>query len=853
MKLPIYLFFIYSTLVSFAASALSDLDYLPKDIEYDQNIPLPSSVLGAPVGEWHVRHDQLVRYMEVLAERSERVSIVETGRTHENRPLLLLTFTAAQNHARIDEIRESHIQAVTSGQKANPADPLVIWMGYSVHGDEASGANAALLVAYYLAAGQGQKVDKLLAENVVLLDPSLNPDGLSRFAQWVNMHKGKTLVSDPAHREHVQGWPSGRTNHYWFDLNRDWLLLTHPESRARIKHFHQWRPHVLTDFHEMGANSSYFFQPGIPSRKNPWTPERNVELTGALGKFHAAALDADKQLYFTQEAFDDFYFGKGSTYPDAHGSIGILFEQASSRGHLQDTINGPRTFSDAVQNQVTTSLSTFAGSLANKKALLDYQPEFVKLTADLIKEDEFAGYVLSEQHDKNRFQALQQILRQHQISIKGLTKTLKVDGRSYEPEHSIYVPLDQPQYRLIKSIFSERKRFNDNTFYDVSNWNLPLAFNVTYSPVEKGTFRRTPTTDELASSASTVSALPDDAYAFVFSWRNYHAPKLLQSILAKDVQVRVAGKAFAATTDLGNISFEQGSVVIPTGLEQPENLIDILTEYGQQLDVKVWPVTTGLTSQGIDLGSRNMLPVKLPKVLLVGGKGTSQYEAGEVWHYLDNHVGMPITVVEMDRLNSIDWQDYTHAIMVNGSYGSVSESASKKIAAWLNDGGVLIGQKAAAKWFSKKEWLKASFLDDEEITNAFSTDDLTFADREAYQAKQRIAGAVFQSKLDVSHPLGFGFTRNQLPLFRNSDLVMEMPTSPFVSVAQYTDAPLLAGYASFELQNLIADSAAIVAHRVGQGRVIAFADNLNFRGYWYGTSRLLSNAIFMSGLINVQG
>ncbi len=853
MKFPIYLFFISSIILSFSASALSDLDYLPKDVKYDQNVPLPSSVLGAPVGEWHVRHDQLVRYMRVLAESSNRVSVIETGRTHENRPLLLLTFTSEQNHSRIDDIQKAHMQAVTSGEKADPNDPLVIYMGYSVHGDEPSGSNASLLIAYYLAAGQGPEVDKLLAENVVLLDPSLNPDGLSRFAQWANMHRGKTLVADPEHREHVQDWPSGRTNHYWFDLNRDWLLLTHPESRARIKQFHQWRPHVLTDFHEMGANSTYFFQPGIPSRKNPWTPDKNVELTGALGKFHAAALDADKQLYFTQEGFDDFYYGKGSTYPDAHGSIGILFEQASSRGHLQDTINGPRSFADSIQNQVTTSLSTFAGSLANKNALLEYQPEFVKQTADLIKDDDITGYVLSERHDKNRFQVLKNILEQHQISIKGLSKTLKVGDRSFEPEHSFYVPLNQPQYRLIKSMFSERKRFNDNTFYDVSNWNLPLAFNIEYAAVDKGAFRRTPTTDDLAKMSTSDTVLPDDAYAFAFSWRDYHAPKLLQKLLSEDVRVRVAGKAFAATTDKGNISFAAGSIVIPTGLKQPENLVSLLSEHGQTLNVKLWPITTGLTSQGIDLGSRNMVPLERPKVLIVGGRGTSQYEAGEAWHYLDNHVGMPVSIIEKHRLGDIDWQDYTHAIWVNGNYSSVPESVSKKIAVWLNEGGVLIGQKSAAKWFSEKEWLKASFLKDSDISDAFSTDKLKYSDREAYQAKQRIAGAVYQTNLDISHPLGFGYTTEQLPVFRNSDLIMKMPDSPFLIAAQYSKLPLLAGYTSDELQELIGESAAVVAHRVGRGRVIAFTDNPNFRGYWYGTSRLLSNAIFMSALINARG
>lgn len=846
--LPFFMMF------SASALAISDLDYLPKQVSYDPAIPLPSDVLGAPVGEWHVRHDQLVQYMRLLDAKSDRVSLVETGRTHENRTLLLLAFSSATNQKNLGEIQKSHLATVKSGKKANSDDPLVLWMGYSVHGDEASGSNAALLIAYYLAAAQGEQIDNLLENNVVLLDPSINPDGLSRFAQWANMHKSKNLVSDPNNREHIQGWPSGRTNHYWFDLNRDWLLLTHPESRARIKQFHQWRPHVLTDFHEMGPNSTYFFQPGIASRKNPWTPDRNVELTEALGKFHAAALDADKQLYFTQEGFDDFYYGKGSTYPDAHGSVGILFEQASSRGHLQDTINGPRSFADAIQNQVTTSLSTFAGSLENKQGLLDFQTEFVKQTAQLIKDDEITGYILSESHDKTRFAHLQNILKQHQIIFKPLSKEVEIDDKTFEPSSSVFVPLDQPQYRLIKSIFSVRKRFNDNTFYDVSNWNLALAFNIDYAAVYRGLWRKTPVSnDGVKATTKLQQKLTIDAYAYGFSWRDYNSPKLLQNLLADKVQVRVAGKAFVAGTTQGQIDMEPGSIVIPNNDQQPDNLAALVSKHANELNITIWPIQTGLTQQGIDLGSSNMRPMTQPKVLIVGGRGTSQYEVGEAWHYLDNHVGMPVSIIELARIGSTDLSDYTHMIWVSGSYAKVPEMVTRKISQWLKSGGVLIGQKSAAKWFSDKEWLKANFIKDDDIEEAFSKKDLNFADKEALEAKQRIAGASYATRLDITHPLGFGFTRTLMPVFRNHDLIMQVPDKPFVTAAQYNRDPLMAGYTSDELQKLIGGSAAVVAHTVGSGRVIAFSDNPNFRGYWYGTSRLLSNAIFMSAFINAKG
>lgn len=833
--------------ISAQALAVADTAYLPADTQYKADITTPTQALGASVGEWHVRHDQIASYMQVLAAQSDRVSLVETGRTHENRPLYLLAFSSAENQQNLAAIQDRHIQNL--GQSTNKNDPLVIWMGYSVHGDEPSGSNAALLIAYYLAAGESELVNQLLQDNVILLDPSVNPDGLSRFAQWANMHKSKNLVSDPNHREHQQAWPSGRTNHYWFDLNRDWLLLTHPESRARIKQFHQWRPHVLTDFHEMGTNSTYFFQPGISSRKNPWTPLKNVELTAALGDFHAAALDKTKQLYFTQESFDDFYYGKGSTYPDAHGSIGILFEQASSRGHLQDSEHGILKFTDTIQNQITTSLSTFAGALANKQAILDYQIDFAQQTKDLIKEDDLAGYILNEKFDQARFSKMLEILSAHQIQYFPLSKDVKVDGQTFDTVNSMFVPLDQPQYRLIKSLFSTRKSFDDNTFYDVSNWNLPLAFNIQYKAVTRKPKLDTEPDEKLKKVKPEL--LPG-AYAYAFSWQDYQAPKLLQRLLAKNVKVKLAGEAFFAQTSQGGMSFSSGAVIVPMALEQPENLLDIIDAQNSQLDIPIHSVTSGLTRQGIDLGSRKMLNIKQPKVLLVGGRGTSQYELGEVWHYLDQHVDMPVSITDLNQLGQLSFDSYTHMIWVEGKYKQVPEKTVKKIESWLNKGGVLIGQKSAANWFSDKKWLKAGFKSTSEIKLAFETTGLSYKDQEALKAKQRIAGAVFETQLDISHPLAFGFTSTNLPMFRNSALVMRQPDKPFVTVANYVKSPLMAGYTADELQQLIGGSAAIVSHNFGKGKVIGFATNVNFRGVWYGTSRLMSNAIFMSGFINAQ-
>ena len=323
------------------------LNYYLPDINYNSDIPTPESFLGYQIGEWHISHDQQLMYMRHLASLSPRMELRQHSRTYEGRPLVHIVITSERNHARLDDIQREHV-ALSDGSNAGNVNldnmPAVIYQGFSIHGNEPSGANAAPLVAYYLAAAQGPEIEQLLDNLVIIFDPSYNPDGLNRFASWANTHKNKNLTADPNDREYSEAWPRGRTNHYWFDLNRDWLPVQHPESQGRIQTFHDWKPNVLTDHHEMGTNSTFFFMPGEPTRVHPLTPKMNQELTAKIGEYHVKALNEIGSLYYSGEGYDDFYYGKGSTYPDANGCIGILFEQASSRGHLQETENGLLSF-----------------------------------------------------------------------------------------------------------------------------------------------------------------------------------------------------------------------------------------------------------------------------------------------------------------------------------------------------------------------------------------------------------------------------------------------------------------------------------------------------------------------------
>lgn len=837
--------------VSAQAQQTYDLDYyLPEGTVLDPSIPTPEEVLHYQVGEWHVRHDQLVHYMQVLSQHSDRIQVETMGFSHERRPLILVKVAAAENRDRIEDMRREHMHLTDAQSDVRPEDaPLVVYLGYSVHGDESSGANAALLTAYYLAAAQGPEIDAWLDNTVILIEPAMNPDGLGRFAQWANQFKSQNLVSDRQNIELQQLWLRGRQNHYWFDLNRDWLLLQHPESRARIAAYQRWMPNVLTDHHEMGTDSTYFFQPGIPSRKNPMTPDENVELTELLAEYHADILDDVHSLYYTEESFDDFYYGKGSSYPDIQGTIGILFEQGSSRGHLQESINGEISFPFTIRNQFLTSLSTVRGSVENRDRLNGFMQRFYRDSMDMARSAGFDGYMLQgDAADPARMQELLSILRQHNIEAYAVSEDFSANGEDYVAGRDFYIPARQRQFRLLEGAFSTRQDFPDNTFYDVSAWTLPKAFNIPFSQVSHNRRFRIAEQAYQGDSPWQPSELQSTNVGYAFSWEHYFAPRLLNQLLQQGVHARLAAEAMTISTPQGEQHFPAGTVLVTRAYQQHDwsQVQQWVANYSNQSQIPVHTISRGLTpSTGMDIGSRSIDPVNKPEVLLVVGDGVPVQEAGEAWYYLDRHVNLPVTKVETQRLDRIDLSRYTHIIMVNGRY-SFSDALTSRLQQWVRAGGTLIGQKGGARWMSNNGLLGAHFVEQAEFDAQFNARGLSYADRNDYFAQQRVAGAIFATELDLSHPLAAGFTRTSLPVFKDSTMAMRADSAPFVDVARYTDAPVLAGYVSEGNREVIKERAAIVAHRLGSGRVVGFADNVNFRGYFWGTSKLMANAIFWS-------
>jgi hypothetical protein len=832
------------------AWAQPSLDYyLPEGVTYNPAIPTPAALIGHEVGEWHISHDRLVNYMYALDRASDRISLEVTGTTHEGRPLLLLTITSPQNHQRLEAIRAQHVQ-LTDPARSSSLDiskmPAVFYMGFSIHGNEASGSNAALLVAYHLAAAQGKEMEDYLNNVVILFDPSFNPDGLHRFSSWVNSRKSKVVSADPADMEHNEPWPGGRTNHYWFDLNRDWLVAQQPESQARIATFHKWKPNVLTDHHEMGTNSTFFFQPGVPSRVHPLTPARNQELTRKIGEFHAKALDNIGSYYYTQEGFDDFYYGKGSTFPDVQGAIGILFEQASSRGHAQESTNGILHFAFTIRNQFTTALSTLQAVYTLREELLAYQRDFFKTAANEAAKDPVKAIVFSSA-DKARATHLAEIFLRHQIDVYRPAAALTINGKAFEAESTFVVPLNQPQYRLIKGMVERRTTFQDSLFYDISTWTLPLAFGVDYEELKTLPALGAKITTVILPAGKLVGGISQ--YAYVFEPYGYYVPRAVNRLLQSNIRVKVATEPFFHASGK---KFDRGAILV-TVADQGKLADQIhyhIREITEKDGIDVYAFNTGLDYKGVSLGSNSFLSLRKPEVALLVGDGINANDAGELWHLLDVRMQVPVTVLPLDVLNRTNINRYNTIIFPNGAYNLVSEATKERLKTWVQNGGVIIGFDNALNWLTgaglgKFEMKKTEQADKPEKPRAY-------ADIEEYRGAQQSPGAIFEVQADITNPLLYGYSANRIAMFKDNNLFMENSKNPYGNPLVYTSSPLLSGYISKANYARLKNSSAAGFSAMGRGRVIGFTDNLAFRAFWLGTNRLVMNALFYGHLLNAE-
>ena len=844
---------IFTYQISFANDQQDiDQEIFPTNINYNIDIPTPASFLGRPLGAAPVRHHELVSYLQLVANLSNRLTIETIGFSHERRPILFVVATSESNQTKIDEIKKQHIALTepASNQNIKKDMPVITWLNYGVHGAESSGMDASLPTIYHLAAAKGKEIDALLKNSVILITAVFNPDGHANRIAWLDTFGGQIPNSNPEHIEHNYDGRLTRTNHYGFDLNRQWISATQPEPRAWVTKWHEWRPNVSVDYHEMGSEQTYYFSPGVPTRNHPLIPKQGMELVAKVVKPSEAILDSQKRLYFHGDRYDHFFLGKGSSFPLVNGGVGILHEASSARGVKIDTRNGIRTYRENIIKHFRTSIANAQGAVNNKMELLNYQKEFYGNVPTRAAQHPIKAYILSAGKDKARLYHFIDLLNFHRINVYHLNNDVTLNQINYKRDETVIVPLNQSQHTLIRGMFDLAHEFEDSKFYDVSTWTLPLAYGLEYSEINDVNLSDK-LLGQLVDNAKPSAPQPDQPeYAYAFEWSNYYSPKALYRILNSSLFTKVALNPFTASTSKGIYEFDRGSIIVSFDRQAvtPEKIHKLLQDVAKDHGIEIHALTSGRSVAGSktpDIGSQFNKAIQKPTILLVAGRDMDWYNVGEIWHLLDQRMEIPVTISDRNLMQNTEFDRYTHIIFAGGKYKNYRPEFNKELEQWIRKGGTIIGIRQGADWIQNK-LLDSDVKNDkaEQINN--SDIRYAYAEKEGRDPLEFIGGTIFAGDLDITHPLGFGYSNKNIALHKNTTSILSRPKNPYGTVIAYKDSPILSGYASENNQRAIANTAALVAERYGNGSIILFADDPNFRATWYGTNKLFLNSLFFS-------
>ncbi len=797
-----------------------------------QDIKSPSDFLGYELGTEFTRHHEVVDYYEYLAKvAKDRVQLTEYGQTNERRPLLLVYVSSAPNITNLETIREEHLK---STQGSGNASKVIVWLSYNVHGNESVSTEASMLTIYELLTSKSD----YLENTVVIMDPCINPDGRDRYSNWYNQYKNAPHQVDPNSKEHHEGWWNGRSNHYMFDLNRDWAWLTQVESQQRIKFYNKWMPHVHVDFHEQGVNNPYYFAPAAePYHEVITNFQRDFQVT--IGKNHAKYFDANGWFYFTKEIFDLFYPSYGDTYPTYNGAIGMTYEQGGSgRAGLGITtrIGDTLTLKDRIAHHHTTGLSTIEVAANNVNKL---NTEFKKFYQG--KNYRYKSYVLNGDSDK--INALAKLLSHHEIeygkgtsgTIKGFNYKNNTSGSIKMNENSLVVSTNQKKGTMVKVLFEPNAKLSDSLTYDITAWSLPYAYSLdavaSTSLVNQNKFEL-PTT--------SVSEINNNIYAYVTDWNSMDDAKFLSTLLKANINVRTSYSPFS----MEGKSFKRGSLIITKSDNQNHkdfagSLQKILKENPSK---RLTSVKTGFVDSGKDFGSSYIQMIKQPKIAVLSGEPTSTLRFGEIWHFFEQQLHYPVTVLGSDYFKGVNLDDYDTLILPGGWYGEFfNDDQLKKLKEWVKNGGNLIAMGGAIKAIDGEKGFGIKMKKEEKDSTEINPMPHENWPRESI--KNAITGAIFKVKVDNTHPLAYGYDQEYFTLKLGSDAYNYLDSGNAVYLESNTKP--VSGFAGSEAQKKIGKSLIFGVESHGSGNVVYMVDNPLFRGFWENGKLFFANALFM--------
>lgn len=833
---------------------------------YGQAIQTPANYLGYEIGERFTYHHQITGYFKHVAETSERVLYLNYGETYEKRPLIAVVISSPENLSKIDQLRDNNL--IGAGLKEGNMDGKqlpIVWLSYNIHGNEASGSEAAILALHYLATQEKEEVKKWLEDMIIVIDPCLNPDGREKYAVWYHQASGKNTILQRESWEHQEPWPGSRVNHYLFDLNRDWAWQTQAETQQRLAFYQQWMPHIHIDFHEMGYESPYFFGPGAKPYNEAIT-EWQSEFQKLIGKNLSRVFDQRNELYFTDEVFDLFSPAFGDTWPTFKGSLGFTYEQgggsAAGKAVIKST-GDTITLKKRLDNQYAATMGTLATAYEHREKIpVEFNKYFREGTARF--SSDYKTYLVKANANPQAFAEFLSLLDRNQIQyfhptlankrVSGFDFFTRKTGTHQVSQNDIIIPVNQPHSHMVKVLFEPETKFHDTISYDLTAWSLPYIFNLPALALKESIAVKK---DSKPSVPKINNEIPETLpLAYLAEWKDFHSVKLLAALLKKDITVRYANTNF----EIQGKKFEKGTILInrPENLNFKENLDSVIVALANHYNIALYNTESGKSSKGKDFGSSSFRYIKPPKVAIVKGRGTAANSVGELWFYFDQEINYPVALIDLEQIITMDLSGYDLIFLPSGSY---PKPAADKILGWVKSGGRVIAMERALQAFEKDSSLifgKTVKQYRDKVQKAKdsakpSPDSLLirFEDRRKLAVQNISGSSIFRMTLDSSHPVSFGTGSNLFVIKRNSSVYPYLPESA-LNMGYFRPDSHTSGYVGEKLKKELEHSLGIGQEAVGRGSIIYVTDSPIYRSFVHGGKLLLGNMIFFETSLNLR-
>ena len=940
MQKNILLLLIFS--ININASTLMEPTSLSKDLysidilngEYSESIDKPEKFLGFEYASRVATPEQISSAIQAWSKQSNRLKVIEYARSHENRPLHAVIITSPENLNNLDEIKNKISKLsdprITNDRTAKALInelPAIAWMAYSIHGNETSGADAALGIIYHLIASQDKDVLDMLKEMVIIIDPVMNPDGRARFAKNLEQYRGTAPNYDDQSLIHTGDWPYGRTNHYYFDLNRDWVYLTQPETQGRVSLINEWKPQILVDAHEMGSQDTFMTGPARePINKN--VDYDLIKWGNVFAKDQGQEFDKRNWRFYTGEWHEDLYPGY-SFYVAFKGTLGILYEQSRM---AEDGVRRPegtiQSYKESVHHQYVSTIVNLKTLKENSKAMYEDYWDGRKFNVSSDSKYANRSYVILPTKNNGRLNVLANKLKAQEIEIYqnnkpiSVSNVLKQNGVIEDeyiiPAGSMIIPNKQPEAPLIsailefdaeidESVLEEEKQKSikngSSLMYDTTAFNFSMMYGLRAVTVPQNI---TKNLDVWSPFNETIEAYKD-AVMWAVDGKDDRSVAFAARLMEKNIEVRIIDK----DSYLSGHNLSRGSVVV-IAMDNPliEDLHLDVSSTASALNLSLVSIESGFGPEELpDWGGEHFKLLDRPQIAILSHEGFNSYDVGVSWWSIDHHLGIRHSQINKSIMNYSDLRRYNTIVIPSGR--SLSNNNKDVLLSWIKQGGTLIAHNNSVRSLTNEngignvKQIQYTFDNSKDfnidlqreiyslnneielektlsnkvytdilypweiVTNNLSKDDLE--NRDEWQSLFMPSGSIVSGRTDQKHWLTFGSSEIVPLLYGNYPVLMtggnsqaavrigelfESVNSNEVIEINWSSIPAgndinvrMSGLVWPEAAQRIANSAYLTRERIGDGQIILFSGEPNFRGSALGTNRLWLNAlIYGAGL-----